>query len=318
MRLIALFTLLTIHHLSWSIDIIAHRGASGYLPEHTKEATVMAYMQGADYIEQDLVLTKDNHLVVLHDIHIETVTNVEQVFQQRAREDGRYYAIDFTLDELRQLRIHERENSEHKRVFAARYTGSANFTIATFSEMVELIGELNRMFGTNTGFYPEIKAPEWHLAENKNIADVLVKTLNSLELNNAQSRIFVQSFEPTSLQYLKDTLKIKVPLVQLIGSNDWEESSADYTRMQTEEGLREIAKYAAAIGPWLPQIISEEGFSDLTSMAKQAGLKVHPYTFRMDVINNEKKAEELFIALKKHGIDGLFTDHIMPFMQTKD
>lgn len=315
MRIIALFILLTIHHLSWSIDIIAHRGASGYLPEHTKEATIMAYMQGADYIEQDLVLSKDDHLVVLHDIHIETVTNVEQIFPQRARKDGRYYAIDFTLDELRQLRVHERENGEKKRVFESRYTGSANFTIATFSEMVELISELNRMFGTNTGFYPEIKAPEWHLSENKNIADVLVKTLNSLQLNNAQSRIFVQSFEPTSLQYLKDTLNIKVPLVQLIASNNWGESSADYTQMQTQEGLNEIAKYATAIGPWLPQIVSEKGFSDLVRMAKKAGLKVYPYTYRIDVINNDTKAKELFLALKKHGIDGLFTDHIMSFMK---
>src|SRR5262245_10445554 len=79
--------------------VIAHRGASGYLPEHTLEAAAMAHAMGADFIEQDVVLTKDDQAIVLHDIHLETVTNVAKTFPQRARPDGRYYAIDFTLSE---------------------------------------------------------------------------------------------------------------------------------------------------------------------------------------------------------------------------
>ncbi|NYM94214.1 glycerophosphodiester phosphodiesterase, partial [Salmonella enterica subsp. enterica serovar Typhimurium] len=83
--------------------VIAHRGASGYLPEHTLPAKAMAYAQGADYLEQDLVMTKDDHLVVLHDHYLDRVTDVADRFPDRARKDGRYYAIDFTLDEIKSL-----------------------------------------------------------------------------------------------------------------------------------------------------------------------------------------------------------------------
>jgi glycerophosphoryl diester phosphodiesterase len=85
--------------------VIAHRGASGYLPEHTLPAKAMAYAQGADYLEQDLVMTKDDHLVVLHDHYLDRVTDVADRFPDRARKDGRYYAIDFTLDEIKSLKV---------------------------------------------------------------------------------------------------------------------------------------------------------------------------------------------------------------------
>ncbi|WP_416374910.1 glycerophosphodiester phosphodiesterase family protein, partial [Methanothrix soehngenii] len=88
--------------------VIAHRGASGYLPEHTLEAYALAYGMGADYVEPDLVLTKDGVFICLHDIHLESTTNVEEVFPDRAREDGRWYAADFTLSEIKQLKVHER------------------------------------------------------------------------------------------------------------------------------------------------------------------------------------------------------------------
>ena len=123
--------------------VIAHRGASGYLPEHTLEAATLAFSLGPDFIEQDVVITKDDIPVVLHDIHLETVTNVEDVFPARHRDDGRYYARDFTLEELRQLRVHERANSDGKQVFKDRYRGThANFKVATLNEHFELISEL--------------------------------------------------------------------------------------------------------------------------------------------------------------------------------
>ena len=139
---------------AYSIDIIAHRGASGYLPEHTKEALILAYMQGADYIEQDLVLSKDDELIVLHDIHLAATTNVEAIYPNRKRNDGRYYVIDFTLDELRQLSIHERQNQSNVLVYPNRYRGTAHFSITTFDEQIELIQELNRRFNRDTGWYP--------------------------------------------------------------------------------------------------------------------------------------------------------------------
>jgi glycerophosphoryl diester phosphodiesterase len=86
--------------------IIAHRGAPGYLPEHTLESVTLAYAQGADFIEQDLVVTKDLKLIVLHDIHLETVTNVEQIFPTIKRQDGRYYEVDFTMAELKKIKVH--------------------------------------------------------------------------------------------------------------------------------------------------------------------------------------------------------------------
>ena len=95
--------------------VIAHRGASGYLPEHTLPAIAMAHAQGADYLEQDVVLSKDNVPMVLHDIHIDTVTDVARRFPDRKRADGRYYALDFTVAELKQLNASERFDPKHRR-----------------------------------------------------------------------------------------------------------------------------------------------------------------------------------------------------------
>lgn len=309
---------------AFAIDIIAHRGASGYLPEHTKEAVVLAFMQGADYIEQDLVLSKDNQLIVLHDIHLEKSTNVETVFPERKRADGRYYVIDFMLSELRQLSIHERQNAQQKPVFPNRYRGKAHYSITTFDEHVELIRELNRQFARNTGWYPEIKSPEWHLIEGKDIAQVFASKLTHLKMNKLKTKIFVQSFEPKSLQRLRNEFALKAPLIQLIADNSWSESSTDYDYLQTESGLKRILEYADGIGPWLPQVINidtpaDAQYSkkepDLVARAKALGLLVHPYTLRMDVTNQANlDTRALFNKLVALGVDGVFTDQILPFM----
>lgn len=306
-------------HDSHQTTIIAHRGASGYLPEHTKEAAVMAYMQGADFIEQDLVVTKDDQLVVLHDIHLASVTNVEQRFPERIREDGQYYAVDFTLAELRELSLHERQNADNTQVFSGRYSGIAHFSISTFAEQVELIRELNRQLGKNVGWYPEIKSPEWHLSEGKDIAKLLVDELERLNLNSSQSRIYVQSFEPNSLRYMREQLNLKVNLIQLIGENSWGESSVNYDAMKTQEGLKEIAQYADGIGPWLPQIydLASGDVTDLFLQAKQQGLLIHAYTHREDVESASTSARQRFNTLQKAGIDGIFTDQVMPYMLEK-
>lgn len=138
--------------------VIAHRGASGYLPEHTLEAKAMAHAQGAHYIEQDLVLTKDDVPVVLHDIHIDTVTDVVEKFPTRKRDDGRYYALDFTLAELKTLRATERFNAvTGKQVYPNRFPkGQGRFEIATLAEELQLIQGLNHSTGRVAGIYPEI------------------------------------------------------------------------------------------------------------------------------------------------------------------
>ncbi|MFT5281373.1 MAG: glycerophosphoryl diester phosphodiesterase [Yoonia sp.] len=296
--------------------IIAHRGASGFLPEHSKEAVVLAFMQGADYIEQDLVVSKDNHLVVLHDIHLETVTNVEVLFPDRARADNRYYVVDFTLLELRQLSLHERQTNKGEMVFPGRYTGSAHFSISTFAEHVELVEELNRQFAKNVGWYPEIKSPQWHLKEGKDITQLFSAELNHLGLNTATSKIYVQSFEPNSLKRLKEEFALNVPLIQLIADSSWGESDADYDAMLTPAGLEEIATYAQGIGPWLPQVYdyNNNRVLELLLTAQKKGLQVHPFTHREDAQNLPDTPIRMFNKLKEAGIDGIFTDQIMPYM----
>lgn len=296
--------------------VIAHRGASGFLPEHTKEAAVLSFMQGAHYIEQDLVATKDQQLVVLHDIHLEAVTNVEEVFSERKREDGRYYAIDFTLDELRRLRIHERQRPDRQAVFESRYQGNAHFTVATFAEHVELIGELNRAFDKNVGLYPEIKAAAWHQNEGVDITALVVDALNTFKLNQNDANIYVQSFEPEVLKRLREEFSVQVKLVQLIAENDWANASADYDHMRSQDGLIEVAKYADAIGPYLPQLIdlNTKQFTSLGARANALGLDVHAYTFRTDVIDKQMLPEDAFALIKQSGIQGVFTDQVMPYM----
>ncbi|KAB2431115.1 glycerophosphodiester phosphodiesterase, partial [Enterobacter hormaechei] len=131
----------------------------GYLPAHTLPAKAMAYAQGADYLEQDLVMTKDDQLVVLHDHYLDRVTDVAERFPDRAREDGRYYAIDFTLAEIRSLKFTEGfeiENGKKVQVYPGRFPmGKSDFRIHTFEEEIEFVQGLNHSTGKNIWlFYP--------------------------------------------------------------------------------------------------------------------------------------------------------------------
>ncbi len=291
--------------------VIAHRGASGYLPEHTLESVILAYAQGADFIEQDLVVTKDSKIIVLHDIHLETVTNVEQIFPSRKRQDGRYYALDFTLAELKTLNVHERQDAKGKQVFPNRYQGEGTFHIATFEEQIELIQQLNRQFNKTTGLYPEIKSPAWHRKQGVDISQLVMAILRKHKLDDADKTIYVQCFDFAETQRLRNDLGAKVKLIQLIGENDWLESPTDYDFLKTPAGLEAIAKVAQGIGPWIPQLVDLKTMQP-TAFVKQAhvaGLQVHPYTFRKDAlpenVNQEQTLQLLFERLK---VDGIFTD----------
>lgn len=292
-------------------DVIAHRGASGYLPEHTLESLILAYSQGANYIEQDLVLSKDGIPVVLHDIHLETVTDVEQKFPERMREDKRYYAYDFTLQELKTLRVHERQDAEGKQVFANRYQGQSDFKIATFEEQILLIEQLNRQFSKQVGLYPEIKSPAWHLAEGIDISAIVLAILRKYDLDDANKPIFVQCFDFSEIKRLRQKLGAKVKLVQLIADPAWEESTTDYNYILSPAGLNEVAKYADGIGPWIPQLLNMQTMqpTHVMATAKSAGLVVHPYTFRKDELPaNINATQSLDILFKVLKVDGIFTD----------
>ncbi|NBV47014.1 MAG: glycerophosphodiester phosphodiesterase, partial [Planctomycetia bacterium] len=131
--------------------VIAHRGASGYLPEHTLPAKALAHAQGADAIEQDVVASRDGVPVVLHDVHLDTVSDVAERFPGRARPDGRYYCVDFTLAELRTLSLSERfHHGDGRPVYAGRFPkGAGHFTIATLEEELAFIAGLSRTTGRN-------------------------------------------------------------------------------------------------------------------------------------------------------------------------
>jgi len=301
-----------------AFDIIAHRGASGYLPEHTLEAAILAYGQAPDYIEQDLVLSKDGELIVLHDIHLETVTNVETVFPNRARDDGRWYAIDFTLEELKQLSVHERQNAELKQVHPGRYQGQHAFTVATFKEHLALILELNRSTGQNIGLYPEVKAPAFHQREGADISAVLINTLKSHELNHASSNIIVQCFDFEEVKRLRTELGLKTKLVQLIGENAWNESDTDYDWLRSNEGLETLKNYVDGLGPWYPQLfqkVNDDGSVKANNWVKQAaalGFIIHPYTFRTDALPENMDESRLLDNLVFAGASGVFTDQVPP------
>ena len=291
--------------------VIAHRGASGYLPEHTMESTTLAFALGADFIEQDVVISKDGVPVVLHDIHLDTVSNVADKFPQRKRDDGRFYALDFTLAELKSLKVHERSTTDGKQIFKNRYQGSAEFTIATFEEQIELINQLNRQFGKNIGFYPEIKSPDWHREQGVDISKIVMETLRKHGLDDASKAIYVQCFDYAELKRLRHELGAKVKLIQLLGENDWGESPTDYDALRTPEKLKELATIAQGIGPWIPQLVDMQTLQStgLVKRAHDAGLDVHPYTFRQDAlpkgVTNKQTLDLLFKQLK---VDGLFTD----------
>ena len=161
--------------------VVAHRGASGYLPEHTLAAKAHAHALGADFLEQDIVLTKDDVPVVLHDVYLDAVTDVARRFPGRARPDGRHYALDFTLAELRQLEVRERVNLKTGEAqYPARYPSAAAPTglrIPTLEEELTLVQALNRSTGRVAGIYPEIKAPRWHREQGRDPSRVILPVL---------------------------------------------------------------------------------------------------------------------------------------------
>ena len=300
--------------------VIAHRGASGYLPEHTLEAKAMAYGMGAHYIEQDVVMTKDDHLIVLHDITLDRTTDVDEQYPNRARNDGRFYAIDFTLEEIRGLKASEGfriENGEKVQGYSNRFPmGSSFFRVPTLEEEIQLIQGMNKSTGKDIGIYPEIKQPEFHRNEGKDISTAVVNLLKQYGYASKQDKVFVQTFSFAELEVIKNDILpaagIDINLIQLIGS----ESS--YPWMFEADGMNTLAEFADGIGPEKGLVISRSSsrgnleISPLVDRAHAAGLQVPPYTYRMDAGQVPSYAEDFEDLLRLHyfeaDVDGLFTD----------
>lgn len=299
--------------------VIAHRGASGYLPEHTLAAKAMAYGLGADYIEQDVVLTKDNVPIVMHDIHLDTTTDVADRFPDRKRADGRYFAIDFTLAEIRTLRVHERVKLDTgKPAFPNRFPqGKSAFGVATLAEEIELVQGLNHSTGREVGIFPEIKAPEFHQAEGRDLSRIVVELLASYGYKTKSDKVIIQCFDWAETQRIRSELGYEGKLAQLFGENRWGISpKTDYDALRTPAGLAEIAKVADGIGPWINQIVTgrdADGKLTMTSLvsdAKALGLTVYPYTVRADALPDWAKDMDAVVSgiLMEAGADGIFTD----------
>lgn len=302
--------------------IIAHRGASGYLPEHTLAAKALAHAMGADFIEQDVVLSSDGVPIVLHDIYLESTTDVQQCFPSRARPDGRFYAIDFSLEEIRQLHVHERscrnDSGTEVAVYPQRFPLLPGlFGVPTLAEEIDLIAGLDQSRGCTTGLYIELKSPNWHLAEGLDLTAAVLAVLEEKDYANRPHQVFLQCFDDKTLRHLRHELQTPLPLIQLLGENDWQEDTgADYDYLRTAQGLADIANYADGIGPWLMHIYlgrSETGsvqLSPLVDHAHAQGLQVHPYTFRRDElpggINSFRELLDIFVLEAR--IDGLFSD----------
>ena len=282
--------------------VIGHRGAAGYLPEHTLEGYAYAHALGAGYIEPDLVLTKDGQFICLHDIYLEPTTDVETIFPDRHRRDGHWYAIDFDLAEIRELSVHERCQTDGDPYFSGRFpVGLSQFAVPTFAEMIELIQGLNKSTGRNVGIIPEIKRPSWHESEGLPMEEALLAALAQYGYTGHDANVFVQSFESDSLKRLRFELESEIPLVQLI-SGSW-----TYAALWTESGLDDVAMYANAIGPSKTII---EANPEFVEWAHERALAVFPYTFRADDLPAKYASleEEIRVFLFVYDVDGLFTD----------
>jgi glycerophosphoryl diester phosphodiesterase len=297
--------------------VVAHRGASGYLPEHTIPAIAMAHAMGADYLEQDVVLSKDSVPMVLHDIHIDTVTDVARRYPGRQRADGRFYAIDFTADELRQLNATERfDPKTGLAVFPKRFpVGAGAFRIPTLEEELQVIQGLNRSRGREAGVYPEIKEPAFHRKEGKDISPIVLALLAKYGYAAKADRVYVQCFDSSEVKRIRGELGYKGKLIQLLESSRGAGNAPEFDRLRSRAGLLELAKVADGIGPALNDVAAPAdggGYraTSLVADAHAAGLDVHPYTFRADAlppgIASYDALLKLFIG--DVGVDGLFTD----------
>ena len=293
--------------------IIAHRGASGYLPEHTLEAKALALGQGADYLEQDVVLSRDHVPVILHDIHIDTVSDAATRFPDRHRQDGRWYALDFTLAELQSLTLTERfDPKTGRQVHPGRFPkGTGTFRIVTLEQELAFIDGLNRSSGRRVGIYPEIKQPAWHRAQGLDSSAVILEILRRHGYDRPDALCFLQCFEHDEVLRLRRKLGWKGPLIQLLSAGKSGPGGSNFEHLRSPEGLQELARTATGIGPSISSVIDSRGrVTRLAADARAAGLKIHPYTLRNDDLPAWAASPEDVLArlVNAARVDGIFTD----------
>ena len=320
--------------------VIGHRGASGYLPEHTLEAYALAIRLGADYVEPDLVATKDGHLIARHEPNIANTTDVRSKFPQREttkKVDGfdetGFFASDFTLKEIKTLRARQTFPGRSKRF-------DDRFRIPTLSEVIELVQRESKRRDRRIGIYPETKHPTFHKDLGLALEGGLVRILDRYDLDKRKSPVFIQSFEQSNLKRLNRMTDVR--LVQLVDAfdvdangvliylppfdrpYDWTVSgdpellARNFGFFATNEGLEEISTYADGIGPWKKYIVSTNAANntlpptDLIERAHDHGLLIHTWTFRSEQsqLANQYMGNPIneYLQFYELGIDGVFSD----------
>jgi glycerophosphoryl diester phosphodiesterase len=286
--------------------VIAHRGASGHRPEHTLEAYRLAVDMGADFIEPDLVSTKDGALIARHENEISATTDVADRFPSRKQTktiDGLtitgWFSEDFTLAEIKTLRARERLPFR-----SHAYDGQ--FGIPTFDDVIALAQQLGAARGRPVGVYPETKHPTYFRSIRLPLEEPLLASLEKKGWNSREAPVFIQSFEQSNLRELRK--KTKVRLVQL----------ASTPTLLTDVALKDIASYADGLGPEKGLVIpvNADGSlgkpTDLIARAHALGLVVHVWTLRPEkgflpaAYKGDAAAE--FEQFRQLGVDGVFTD----------
>lgn len=299
--------------------IIGHRGACGYRPEHTIASYELAISMGADYIEPDLVMTKDKVLMARHENEISGTTDAAEKFPDRKKTkkvDGKeivgWFIEDFTLAEMKTLRAKER--------LAFRdHSYDGKFEIPTFKEILDLVKKQKR----KVGVYPETKHPTYFQSIGLPLEEALVAELKAHGMNKKDSPVFIQSFELSSLKKLKPLTDL--PLIYLIDDpeltpydNVMSGDKRTYRDMLIPASLKEISLTASGIGPYKRYILPDNGKGEalppttLIADAHAVGLKVHPYTFRSEaqylLKDYQGDPQKEYLQFFELGVDGLFSD----------
>ncbi|MCE2901757.1 MAG: glycerophosphodiester phosphodiesterase [Gemmatimonas sp.] len=299
--------------------VIAHRGASGHRPEHTLAAYTLAVEMGADFIEPDLVSTKDGVLVARHENEIGGTTDVAAKFPERRTRkvidgdtlDG-WFTEDFTLAELKTLRAKER-------LAFRSHAYDGQFAVPTFDEVLALADSLGKARGRAVGVYPETKHPTYHRAIGLPLEPALRRSLKARGLDRRDAPVFIQSFEVGNLKALR--AETRVPLVLLLAGPSVPYDRAlvgdmrSGTQWVTPEGLREIASFADAIGVNQRMLVGADSSSVPTTMVRDAhaaGLRVHVWTMRSEPAFLAKRYGGDPVAevreMVRLGVDGIFGD----------
>ncbi len=301
--------------------VIANGGASGYLMEHTLPSVALAVAMEADLIKQDLVLTKDNQVIVFGNPTLEGATNVAELFPGRAREDGRYHVLDFTVDEIRQLVLHDP---------AGRFPANLHprLTIPTLSEELAMIRGLEKSLQRTIRIAAEIKQPWLHRKVGRDISEQVLTILQEYGYTGHEDDIILLTFDAEELQRIARELlprmRMSIKLIQLIDSNEGSETmveewgelvSYNYDWMFSKSGLRSLKRYVAGVGLHKSMLADNRGtllLPDFIENTHQLGMVV--YTFPV-----EKEAqsippfvnsfdEELEFFYFTVGVDGIMTD----------